>query len=71
MIKLTKLEIKMILKSICTEMGFICQNISKREMSKNTNATYNEYLDNLTKEDKKYLEELEILENKLKGADLL
>lgn len=63
----TENEIKMLIKCIDTEIGFTCHNIASRATMKVDNEDYRKYLDNLTKEDKKYLEQLTGLQNKIRG----
>lgn len=64
---LTENEIKILIKCIDTEIGFTCHNIASRATMKVDNEDYRKYLDNLTKEDKKYLGQLTELQNKIKG----
>lgn len=66
MFELTTKEAETIVKSIETEIQFVCKSIAERQFLKKQEKRLVEYLEKMDKEDKTTIKKLEYLQNKIK-----
>ena len=59
-------EVEILVKSIDTEMQYLCRSILARQNLKGEIEEINEYYERLDKEDREYLKQLEKLQEKIK-----